>query len=45
MDQYIRTPLYLPHLKVRTEATNSFINDVPSYVMSQIAYSALIPIV
>ena len=33
MDQYIRTPLYLPHLKVRTEATNSFINDVPSYVI------------
>ena len=33
MDQYIRTPLHLPHLRVRTEATNSFINDVPSYVI------------
>ena len=33
MDQYIRTPLHLPHLRVRTGATNSFINDVPSYVI------------
>ena len=33
MDQYIKTPLYLPHFDVTKEATHEFINGVPSYIL------------